>query len=416
MFGPLSFPSPRKDVKDISTENSSSVSTCLLCERKFNLVLQQDDFLQHIFDSHKLVIADVPLVANLERYVSYWRMRMKDNPLKEFCSTVFVDVEKEGKIFPNEKYFLLSDVLPEDRQLREGLQQQRLEWALEQQKVEREDNNFSRGCLFCTSHICGTRALYLDHLASQHNLQLGHPHNLVFIDELINKLHEKIERLQCFYCEKVFKDRNVLKEHMRKKSWHKRINPENKEYDRFYIVNYLEAGKTWKEHQGVEARDLSSNEDAEWSDWTEDTGDAIVCLLCHHSDNSWDDVNTHMLSHGFHYEQLTNGLDFYQQVKLVNYIRRQVHRLACIICDEKFESSESLLSHMTQAGHLTLPHCLLWDQPEYYFPTYENDLFLCQIEDSKDAEEEELKEKLVSKHLTENKELIEQFQKLLCDL
>lgn len=67
MFGPLSFPSPRKDVKDISTENSSSVSTCLLCERKFNLVLQQDDFLQHIFDSHKLVIADVPLVANLER-------------------------------------------------------------------------------------------------------------------------------------------------------------------------------------------------------------------------------------------------------------------------------------------------------------------------------------------------------------
>lgn len=32
---------------------------------------------------------------------------------------------------------------------------------------------------------------------------------------------------------------------MRKKL-HKRINPENKEYDRFYIVNYLEMGKTWK--------------------------------------------------------------------------------------------------------------------------------------------------------------------------
>lgn len=32
---------------------------------------------------------------------------------------------------------------------------------------------------------------------------------------------------------------------MRKKLWHKRINPENKEYDRFYIVNYLEPGKTW---------------------------------------------------------------------------------------------------------------------------------------------------------------------------
>ena len=43
--------------------------------------------------------------------------------------------------------------------------------------------------------------------------------------------------LICIFCEKKFKDRNVLKEHMRKKL-HKRINPNNKEYDKYYIQNY----------------------------------------------------------------------------------------------------------------------------------------------------------------------------------
>lgn len=44
--------------------------------------------------------------------------------------------------------------------------------------------------------------------------------------------------LHCLFCEKLFKDRTSLKDHMRKKQ-HKKINPKNKEYDRFYIINYL---------------------------------------------------------------------------------------------------------------------------------------------------------------------------------
>lgn len=44
--------------------------------------------------------------------------------------------------------------------------------------------------------------------------------------------------LQCLYCEKVFRDKNTLKDHMRKKQ-HRRINAKNKEYDKFYIINYL---------------------------------------------------------------------------------------------------------------------------------------------------------------------------------
>ena len=44
--------------------------------------------------------------------------------------------------------------------------------------------------------------------------------------------------LHCLFCEKLFKDRTSLKDHMRKKQ-HKKINPKNKEYDRFYMINYL---------------------------------------------------------------------------------------------------------------------------------------------------------------------------------
>lgn len=67
MFGPLNFSSPKRDLNRVPFENTAQVSSCLLCESKFNLALQQDDFLQHLFDDHRLVVADVPLIAILEK-------------------------------------------------------------------------------------------------------------------------------------------------------------------------------------------------------------------------------------------------------------------------------------------------------------------------------------------------------------
>jgi hypothetical protein len=53
---------------------------------------------------------------------------------------------------------------------------------------------------------------------------------------------------QCLFCDKYFKTKTVLKEHMRKKQ-HKRINPKDTDFDRFYIINYLEVGKNWRQLQ-----------------------------------------------------------------------------------------------------------------------------------------------------------------------
>lgn len=86
--------------------------------------------------------------------------------------------------------------------------------------------------------LLGNRHSYIFHLSEQHNLQLGRPENLVFVDELIEKIAATFEALKCLYCKKTFPDMFTLKEHMRKKI-HKRINKRNKSYDKYYVKNYL---------------------------------------------------------------------------------------------------------------------------------------------------------------------------------
>ena len=52
----------------------------------------------------------------------------------------------------------------------------------------------------------------------------------------------------------MFPDRQTLKDHMRKKQ-HRKLNPDNSVYDKYYIVNYLELGKTWREVDKEEERE-----------------------------------------------------------------------------------------------------------------------------------------------------------------
>lgn len=66
--------------------------------------------------------------------------------------------------------------------------------------------------------------------------------------------------LQCLYCERTFRDHTTLKEHMRKKL-HKKINPKNKSYDKFYVINYLEFGKSWEDVQSEDDREIINQDD-----------------------------------------------------------------------------------------------------------------------------------------------------------
>jgi hypothetical protein len=107
-----------------------------------------------------------------------------------------------------------------------------------QQQKERDDQNCYKECFFCKLKLGNNRSNILNHLLFEHNFNIGLADNIVYFDEFYEKLSARFERLKCFYCEKIFYDTHVLKEHMRKKQ-HKCINSSNKEFDKYYIINYL---------------------------------------------------------------------------------------------------------------------------------------------------------------------------------
>ena len=142
---PLTFPQELgKKTADPANEGDEPVE-CMLCSEEFQMQCNQTGFLQHLFTIHRLVIGDVQQVASLKRfctqqlkiinrwykgkissYANFWKVRLRSGPMEEFCTVMLMDVTPDGEYSPDETYYLLSDVLPEDRELREGLQEKRL--------------------------------------------------------------------------------------------------------------------------------------------------------------------------------------------------------------------------------------------------------------------------------------------------
>ncbi|XP_055882944.1 zinc finger protein 277-like [Biomphalaria glabrata] len=373
-------------------EGDMGICPCVLCDRSYP-AYNKEDVLAHLVLMHKFVIADVNYIANLPAYLKYWKKRMEDKPITEFCSKIVTNTGVKDEA-PKEEFFLLCDALPEDKDLREHLQRKKLEAVLVQQQREREETKFCRQCLFCKQTYCGNRAVLFDHLLRDHTFHMGQPDNLVFTDELFDLIQSKLDNQLCLFCEKSFKDKASLREHMRKKQ-HRKINPKNKEYDKFYIINYMEMGKNWESLQSEDNRLLKtsekgSDEEDEWSGWEEDSQCKVVCLFCDTSLAVQSELQKHMKdNHGFDLLEVNHKLqlNFYQKVKLINYIRRQIYHKTCYGCQETFSDKESLTSHMEHfPEHLKkVPDAAVWDQPQYFFPTYEDDTLLCQLDDDDDG-------------------------------
>ncbi|KAM3925223.1 zinc finger protein 277 [Leptodactylus fuscus] len=356
---------------------------CIFCEQSYEKE-EKDGLLKHMIIEHKLVIADVKLIANFRSYIIYWKKRFAEQEITDFCSVIRTNSQAPED--QQENFFLLCDVLPEDRILREELQQERLKNILEQQHRERSDTSFQRSCMFCSEEFKGNRSVLFNHMNEEHSFNVGLPDNIVYCNEYLDILQKKMDSLQCLYCEKTFRDKNTLKDHMRKKQ-HRRVNPRNHEYDRFYIINYLELGKSWEEVQSEDDQELGDHNDEDWSDWEEHPVSAF-CLFCEKQADTTEKLLSHMkVCHHFDLHKIKTdlGLKFYQQVKLVNFIRRQIHQCRCHGCQEKFQSKPELITHMEKDNHIgILPARSIWDQPQYYFPTYENDSLLCTLSDSEE--------------------------------
>lgn len=395
---PLLFQLEQNDISEC--ENPEKVAykiDCMVCSMQFN---EAKEFCQHMVLEHRIVIADSKLIAYLKGYAEYWKKRFMEQAYTDICSPIVIsgpqaDDDKQETTGVNidagtgdqEKFYLLSGAIDEDRLLREKLKRKRLEVVLKQFEKERVDDSFNRPCLFCKKQFTGNRSPLFKHLAEDHNLCVGSPDNIVFVEEFLDLLEEKINHnFQCLLCEKIFKDCITLKEHMRKKQ-HKKINPQNAEFDKFYLINYLELGKNWETIQAEDDSEICDDPDESseelWGDWNYKEF-CSVCLFCNCMSPDGDVILLHMKeAHGFNLCKIKKlkNLSYYQQVKLVNYIRRQVYHLCCFNCLRQFQKHDDLIEHLMADKHIDfIPDISMWDQPQYYFPTYENDYLLCFLD------------------------------------
>lgn len=230
--------------------------------------------------------------------------------------------------------------------------------------------------------MAGNRSVLFDHLNETHNLKLGNPDNIVFVDEFLNLIEKKLNSKICLYCERNFKDWQVLKEHMRKKM-HKHLNPHSKEYDEFYLINYLKTNTKWYKSK----RSDSDDEEADtYDDWIEAyaNDEQINCLFCADQQSGLDEFKNHLLKiHLFDFDNL-HHYSFYSKIQIINYVRTKSMALSCINCDLSFETSDAFNQHLVTDNHNRLPLKEKWNLDRYYLPVIENDPLLRLIDDSND--------------------------------
>lgn len=378
---------------------------CPLCDMLFHYPDEKEILLAHLVATHYLVIGEVSQIHDIPEYLSYWKQRFREEPLTEVASVIRTNTKPDDRA-PQEDFFFLCDALAEDKALRERLKRRRLEFLLDKQQQERQDSSFAQGCLFCVKQ-CRTRDELFSHLYEAHAFSIGSPDSIVDVCRFMEVIKGKLDDNRCLFCEKQFRDQATLKEHIRKKQ-HRKLNPKNKEYDRFYLINYVELGRNWKSlkesHSDEEELDewhcssggsehaLDGEDDQNWDDWIDDDSPlSCVCLFCPERGVSADDTFQHMVSaHAFDFHSVARNhrMDFYQKVKCVNYIRRCVYQKLCIKCGVQYESGQELTDHMQSAGHFVLPEeSNVWDQTGHFFPTYENDMLLSALSDNDEDEE-----------------------------
>ena len=281
-----------------------------------------------------------------------------------------------------------------DAQLRHCLQQDRLGEILTIQEQERSSvYRTGRFCLFCNTHLPSYPELF-SHMFQTHSFNIGQLNNLVMVREFLDTLQAKLDRRICIYCDGTFPSMPTLKKHLKNKS-HYKINPDNHAYDKFYIVNYLQPGvlhSQSRDEPAEAAEEGKEDEEAAWDGLKDIVDEKTMCLLCLETMESPNLCVDHMRKmHGFDWDGLVakGGLDDYEIIKLINYIRCTFSELNCIYCQESLTDEQELKNHLEQhhRPYTTLPSRILWNATEYLFPTFEDDPLLCYLSDMKDSNE-----------------------------
>ncbi|KAJ1718630.1 hypothetical protein LPJ61_006539, partial [Coemansia biformis] len=281
-----------------------------------------------------------------------------------------------------------------DRGIREQVQREGLQAVLDAQDSERRGAaQEARKCLFC-KRMCESRADLFRHAYREHSFNIGLADNLVHVNEFLAILEGKLAAQQCTYCEKTFTSAAVLRRHMRKKK-HFKISSHNRLYDRFYVVNYLEPGRSWEAIEDENRADSDDPKDESWTDWDEradlPTKSLFDGRVLPSADECWEYMRTEF-AFDIRRIRADHGLNFYKTVSLVNAIRRSTAARTCFACQQCFADGAALADHVRHAGaaHLALPpsDSPLWD--DSLAPVVESDPLLMALDDEGDSGDEEM--------------------------
>ncbi|ODQ50795.1 hypothetical protein SAICODRAFT_163203 [Saitoella complicata NRRL Y-17804] len=231
----------------------------------------------------------------------------------------------------------------DDNRARQDGRRRKLDEVLKYQQHERTTiSKLPHPCIFCPRTL-SDRAVFFSHTFDEHYFNIGLPDNLVYIDELLTMLRQKIQGNICICCEQPFRTRNELGEHLLSRN-HARIDTKNSVYDKFYVINYAEKATGGG---GGEEED-----DDDWDDYPPDQ-EALdtLCLFC--TEVLRDPLVCLEHMRGEHEFDLTrlrheHGLDTYATIRLINYIRRSTAGKCCFVCRQEIEMPDELARHVRE--------------------------------------------------------------------
>ncbi|KAI9478839.1 MAG: hypothetical protein EXX96DRAFT_595937 [Benjaminiella poitrasii] len=339
---------------------------------------------KHLKEDHQIVFKNLHhMYMALDTYLSRWAKEFQQKPMNDFAE------------LDNNVYTIDPEKCTLDKDIREDMQRAKLNEVLKTQQDEREnDSKIARKCLFCKI-IGENRTTLFKHMFSEHNFNIGLPDNLVYVNEFLDTLEGKLSRLQCLYCEKTFTSPAVLRKHMRKKK-HFKIASKNRQYDRFYVINYLEPGKNWENFEKDTYESDDDKQDDSWADWEEDVQESTMCLFDTQVLPSPKEALEHMKqTHHFDLTEIrkSKDLDFYQVIVLINYIRHQSSISTCFSCEKTFDSELELTDHYSHGNCISkfiAMDASFWKDPRFLIPTYENDPLLTGFEEENEEDDDDL--------------------------
>ncbi|XP_027200176.2 LOW QUALITY PROTEIN: zinc finger protein 277 [Dermatophagoides pteronyssinus] len=368
-------------------ENFIENINCFVCKKQLKEQSDElfEDFFrsyeQHLLNNHQIII---PKFQSVDEFIDFLQQCISLDQLQSENRCQQFTFKKFDKIF---NYFLIDKQQMSEIVIKKIVEKHFLEKILNESQKQRSDPNFSRMCLFCRKIFSENRSQLFDHLYNDHNFFIGHPDNIIDANEFLDILEEKLKKLLCLYCEREFKNWNVLKEHMRKKG-HKTLNHNNREYDRFYLINYLCNDKHWKQIKKENDFYIDNTND-DWDDWiVDDDNDNqldCLCFFCPFK-QKFDNIRQHLrMEHDFDFDKILAIDDFYDRIMIINFIRKNILTNQCYICQDTFENRDNLFEHLQNTRHMTrLPSKNVYHSPEYYFPALDDDCFLMFLDDCND--------------------------------